>query len=477
MKKVTVRSVDALKPKRDRDVFLWDGELRGFGVRVKPSGLKSYLIQYRNADGGTRRLVLGRHGVMTAKRARDAARAKLVEVSEGLDPSAMRHMSREDWTVSQICNWYLEEAEAGRLLGRKRRPIKASTLAMDRSRINTHIRPLIGTRRVHRLCLVDIESMQADVAAGKTAKPRVGGRGGVTTGGAGVAARTVSTLHSILEHAVRHGLIEKNPARGVRRIAGLARDRRLNLAEIRQLGKAIHFAKANGEHPMGLAAIQLLLLTGFRRMECLALERAWIDLDQCCIRFPDTKSGAQVRVVGSAAAEIIASQLAQGSSRYVFPADRGDGHFIGAVGVLNRVCAKAKLTDVTPHVLRHTFASVAAELGFSELTIAALLGHSARGITQRYVHIDEALRMAADRVAAEIAGLLDEKNEAKEAMMPAHSVSGAVSRPAPYPAAINGSRAGVVMSKAPKPEPLIAPRSDVAQAGGRTAPGSSPRNG
>lgn len=68
MKKVTVRAVDALKPKKDRDVFLWDGELRGFGVRVKPSGLKSYLVQYRNADGATRRLVLGHHGVMTAKR-------------------------------------------------------------------------------------------------------------------------------------------------------------------------------------------------------------------------------------------------------------------------------------------------------------------------------------------------------------------------------------------------------------------------
>jgi integrase len=90
-----------------------------------------------------------------------------------------------------------------------------------------------------------------------------------------------------------------------------------------------------------------------------------------------------------------------------FPADWGDGHFIGLVRLLDRVCQKALLQGVTPYTLRHTFASVVGDLGFSELTIAALLGHSARGVTQRYIHIDEALRMTADRVANEIADLLD----------------------------------------------------------------------
>ena len=96
-----------------------------------------------------------------------------------------------------------------------------------------------------------------------------------------------------------------------------------------------------------------------------------------------------------------------GKSPFFFPADWGEGHFIGVVRVLDRVCAMAKLEDVTPHTLRHTFASIAAELGFSELTIAALLGHAARGVTQRYIHIDEALRMTSDKVAQEIADLLD----------------------------------------------------------------------
>ena len=98
---------------------------------------------------------------------------------------------------------------------------------------------------------------------------------------------------------------------------------------------------------------------------------------------------------------------ARDGSPFVFPADWGDSHFIGVVRVLDRICAKAKLADVTPHVLRHTFASVAGDLGFSELTIAGLLGHSARGITQGYVHLDAALVVAADQISVEIAQLLD----------------------------------------------------------------------
>lgn len=68
------------------------------------------------------------------------------------------------------------------------------------------------------------------------------------------------------------------------------------------------------------------------------------------------------------------------------------------------------MEDVTPHTLRHTFAGVAGDLSFSELTIAALLGHAARGVTQRYIHIDEALRPAADRVAVEMSDLLEGKS-------------------------------------------------------------------
>jgi integrase len=413
--KLTKRVIDALKaPKpskvgvKVRESFVWDKELRGFGVQVMPSGLKSFVIQFRTSEGRPRRSVIGRFGLMTVEEARDLAREKLVAVSKGIDPVAAEAEAAGRMTVAEVCDWYLTEAEAGRILGRRRRPIKGSTLAMDRSRIESHIKPLLGRRQVGALKLGDIEAAQADIAAGKTAKARQGSRGGATTGGEGVASRTLSTLHAIFEHAVRLGKIPSNPAKGVRRLASTPRERRLSRAEIERVGKVLRAAAEDGEHPTGLAAIRFLLLTGFRRMEGLGMERTWLDEEEGAIRFPDTKSGAQTRVIGQAAIDLLLAQPETKSS-FFFPADWGEGHFIGVVRVLDRVCERARLADITPHTLRHTFASLAGDLGFSELTIAALLGHASRGVTQRYIHIDEALRMAADRVAEEMADILDGK--------------------------------------------------------------------
>jgi hypothetical protein len=213
--RLTKRTIDNLSPVPDRDVFAWDGEIRGFGVRVKPSGTKTYFIQYRNAEGRTRRLVIGKHGILATDEARDLGRQKLAEASKGEDPSAKRHAARTGMTVSEICDWYLDEARTGRLVGRNRRPIKPSTLDSDEGRIKVHIKPLIGAQAVKGLTLADVEKLQADIVTGRQvvgAKRRE--RGGQTRGGAGVAGRTISTLRSLLGHAKRHGLIETNPALG-----------------------------------------------------------------------------------------------------------------------------------------------------------------------------------------------------------------------------------------------------------------------
>jgi len=409
MAKLTKTLVEALKPSRDgvkgSNQFIWDSELRGFGVTVGQQGTKSFVVQYRNPAGQSRRKVIGRFGLMTVEEARRTARVMLGEVAKGADPVEEIKQARGR-TVSEICDWYLERAEAGKIIGRSRRPIRASTLAMDRSRIEAHIRPLLGHRIIDTLKLGDIEAAQADIAAGITSKPRVGSRGGATKGGEGVASRTMSTLHSILEHAARLGEIEKNPARGVRRLASAPKLRWLSQAEIRKLGAALQEAEADLEHPKGIAVIKLLLLTGFRRLEALSLERTWLLEEENAVHFPSTKTGAQRRVIGNAAVNLLAAQPCNGS-KFFFPADWGDGHFIGVVRVLDRICMKAGIENVTPHVLRHTFASVAGGLGYSELTIAALLGHASRGITQRYIHIDEPLRAAATSVSDHILNLLN----------------------------------------------------------------------
>jgi integrase len=180
----------------------------------------------------------------------------------------------------------------------------------------------------------------------------------------------------------------------------------LSVAEIKKLGEAMCAAERNGEHPVALAAVRLMLLTGYRISEVQGLRRDWLHADQGYVHFPDTKTDGQARAIGPSAAQLAARQPTRKDCPYVFPSDMGDGHFTAAKSCLARLCGSAKIGGVTPHTLRHTFGSVAGDLGFSELTIAALLGHASRSVTQGYVHIDEALKLAATRTCEEIASML-----------------------------------------------------------------------
>src|SRR5262249_21778389 len=149
--------------------------------------------------------------------------------------------------------------------------IKPSTLTMDKSRIETHVKPLIGRLTVRSLTTVDVERMIDDIIAGKTAKKRAdNGRGGVARGGRGVAARTLGMLVTILEHARKSlKLIKENPARGVSKPADNKRQRFLSVEEIAILGKALRDAEAKGDDSTPFTAIRFLLMTGLRRMEAL----------------------------------------------------------------------------------------------------------------------------------------------------------------------------------------------------------------
>ena len=143
MPRLTKKFIDGLRPK-SHDVFVWDSEILGLGVRLKPSGTKTFFIQYRNKSNRTRRTVICQFGVLTTELAREMAREQLVEVIRGEDPSGERKAARNAYTVKGLCSWHLLEAKSGRLLSRKCSPIKASTSERDRSCIETHIRPLVG---------------------------------------------------------------------------------------------------------------------------------------------------------------------------------------------------------------------------------------------------------------------------------------------------------------------------------------------
>lgn len=407
MPKITKRIIDALEPDPAGEQFLWDTELKGFGVRMMPSGVASFLIKYRNAENRQRKMTIGRVGTLTPEEARQLAREKLAEVSKGADPSAERQQLRQSITVAELCDLYIEDAD-----GR----IKASTLAVDKSRIERHVKPLLGNRTVASLTPVDVARMQSDIIAGKTAKER-DGRGGVTTGGKGVAGRTVGMLGTILEFARRRRVISENVARGIKKAPDGKQRRFLSAEEIKRLGKVLRQSEAEDGNAVAIAAIRFLLLTGCRRMEALAAKVEWLDRRGGCIRFPDTKSGAQVRPIGASAFAAIENLSSRNG--WVFPASRGDGHFVGLPKSLEAYCAKAKLDGVTVHVLRHTFAATAAEMGFSELTIAGMLGHSVPGVTARYAHVaDSALVSAAGKVASRIATALDGTEKDRVVQMP-----------------------------------------------------------
>jgi integrase len=415
--KLTKRVVDATRPESGR-IILWDVDLAGFGLRIEPSGRKTFIARYRAGGGRTgtlRQATVGRYGALTADQARANAKKLLGAAAGGGDPVGDQRRARQAGiSVSQIVDWYLSEAGSSRLISKRGRPIKPSTLATDRMRIEAHVRPLLGRRAVHSLTVRDIEQMQADIAAGKTARKLGEGekhpRGGVPKGGSGTAGRTLSMLRAILEHAVRHRLIQANPAKGAHKFADRRRTTRLTIDQVRQLGRALRYAAAANENPTGLAVIRLLALSGLRRSEALGLKPGWLIANG--ISFPDTKTGAQMRLLGRAAMELLQAR-AKAANVWIFPADRGDGHFVGLQRVLGRVCKRADLKGVTPHVLRHSYASIAAELGYSELTIAGLLGHAAGSVTAGYVHLDQALVTAADRVAGVIANALDGRPEAQ----------------------------------------------------------------
>ena len=312
--------------------------------------------------------------------------------------------------MAELCDRYLEAADKGLIMGKRGAAKKASTLYVDRGRIERHIKPLLGKRLVIELTQPDVQRFVRDVQAGKTADViKTGSRGkAVVEGGAGTAARTVGLLGGILSFAISEGIITANPAAGVKKPADRKRKRRLSADEFAALGKALRAAEDSQEERwQAVAGVRLLALTGCRLGEIVKLRWAEVDRAESCLRLEDSKEGASVRPIGNAVVALLNSLPSAGGSPFVLPAARGSGAFASLDDALERIAARAGLPDVTAHTLRHSFASAAGDLGYSDSTIGALLGHAGSTVTSRYVHhLDAVLIAAADRVAAWIDGAL-----------------------------------------------------------------------
>jgi integrase len=310
---------------------------------------------------------------------------------------------------SELCEDYLAAAEKGLVLGKGNRSKKVSTLCTDRGRINRHIVPLLGSMRIVDLSKADINRFLRDVASGKTAKVEKTCKRGksIVKGGAGTAARTTGLLSGIVSFAVDQGIIETNPVHGVKRPADTRRRRRLSPEDYGRLGRALTEARANGETPQLIDAVWLLALTGCRLGEIIHLKHAEVDRAGGCLRLEDSKEGASLRPIGQTVLDYLATIEAVEDCLAVLAPARGGQVFGGMARGWKRIVKKAKLKGVTPHTLRHSFASVASELGYTEPTIAAMLGHAAGSITSRYIHhLDSVLISAADNVAATIHAMM-----------------------------------------------------------------------
>jgi integrase len=390
--KITLKALESLQ----NGDFVWDTELRGFGVRARSTGLY-YLLKTR-VKGQQRWFTIGKHGSpWTPERARREVLSLLGEIADGLDPAEVREDLKKRLSVADLCDIYLREG-----CGEK----KATTLATDKGRIERHIKPLIGQKDVRALTRHDVEQFMRDIADGKTAVDvRTGRRGrAIVKGGRGTATRTVGLLGGIFAFAFDRGIIPANPVRGVKRFKDKRVERFLSENELSRLGAAI--SKLEMENRLTLfaaAAIRLLIFTGARRGEILGLKWDWVDFERSMIFLPDSKSGRKPIYLAAPAQELLSKLPRLENSPYVINGEARGQPLADLKRPWAAVLAEANIENLRLHDLRHTFASVGAMSGMSLPIIGKLLGHLRAETTARYSHLaDDPVKAANEKIAARI---------------------------------------------------------------------------
>ncbi len=413
---ITKRTVDAAHP-ADKRYHIWDCELRGFGLRIEPSGIKTFVTKYRVGGGGRnapqRIQTVGRFGTLTAEEARRKAKVILGSVAAGADPAGDLAARRREMTMAALIDFYETHGcvvQRGMRIGEPMKPLtKAYTLA----RLRHHVLPLLGNRRAKGVSSGDIERFAADVQAGKTAKnEKVGPRKRIIVkGGPGAARKVVRDLSAVFSFAKRSEIVERNPVENaaVRKTDG-QKTRFLTLEEVGRLGSALDELEQDGTNVKAINIARLWALTGCRRNEIAGLKWDEVDFENGLLVLEDSKTGRSMRPLGTAALTLLQQIERTEDSDFVFPADTGEGHFQGTKTPWARAIKKAELPGVTPHTLRHTIGSTAISTGEAMALTGAILGHSNPRSTVIYAHIQhEPSRKAANRVSKKIAAALSPK--------------------------------------------------------------------
>jgi integrase len=441
MPKITKRLVEAAEV-RDKDYIICDDELKGFAVRVLPSGSRAYIIQYWKGKR-YRRMSLGLHGVLTTEKARRMAFSMLAAVKEGKDPAGDRRQARTEVTVAELAERFDREHIAVRL--------KPGTAREYRRNLRRFILPAIGRLSVAAVTRADIARFHHQLRHIPYQ-----------------ANRNLEVVSKMFQLAELWGLRPdgSNPRRHIRKYPEEKRERYLSPAELAALGEALSLAEQEGvEDPYAIGAIRLQIFTGCRLNEVMTLKWAYVDFGARCLRLPDTKTGARVVHLGAPALEVLSDiqrwpnnpwvicgknagarrtdlqppwqRLRKRSTVRLWARSEGSGEAALVTGLESRlgreptfdeclvVAQKRKLdlpiglADVRIHDLRHSFASGAVTLGESLPMIGKLLGHTQVQTTARYAHLAaDPVKAAAERVSSSIAALINGQTEEVVPLLP-----------------------------------------------------------
>lgn len=381
MARITRRTVEAFKLEGD-EAWLWDGELPGFGIRIRAGGRKVYYVQYRTGGRGSpsRRVRLGVHPVLSPEAARTEAGKVLARVSLGGDPAADRNRMRAEATISALADRYLAEHVASHN--------KASTAAEVRRIVDSKIKPELGNLRVSDLSRARVKEWHSSMRASPYE-----------------ANRCLAYLSKMMTLAAREWeLRPDNPCLGVKRYPERKRERFFSDEELQRIGAAMREAeRKSAHHPSCIAAVRLLAVTGLRVGEALALTWDEVDLDKSCLRLHDAKAGSRTVPLGNAARVLLSSFERVGPFVLWGPDPKRPMSHWAVRNFWEEIRVAAKVKDGRLHDFRHTTGTYAAQTGANAFLVRDLLGHKTMAMTGRYVErAVDPMRATANAVAARV---------------------------------------------------------------------------
>ena len=361
----------------DRDVFLFDRALPGFGLRVHRTGAKAWIVQTR-IEGKSRRIVIARYGEMDLAQARRRARDMLARIRAGDNPADDIRKEKTAPTVAMLAEEYLRRCD----------PYwKPSGRKTIRIYIKARILPAFGRMPVERVGPEDVAAWFDEASRDRP----------------GAANRALEILRSMMFRAEEYGFREpgNNPCLGIRKNPRRNVARFLDTDELARLGRALDAHEARW--PEAVAAIRLLALTGCRRGEVLNLR--WRDIGENAIALPDSKTGPRSVPLGEAAWAVVeALPGSRDPDAFLFPRHaEGKGIWV-LTACWRTVCGDAELGRLRLHDLRHTAASQAVMSGENLPLVGRLLGHRRHETTAGYAHLaDGHLVETAEKVGSLIA--------------------------------------------------------------------------